>query len=432
MLHSIKAIITTSLLLVVVFSHTGYAKNLIKHHQVKAEITGNYKSLIVETAIKIDITDDKPLHFILNKAASIKSLSLDNDKAVYDFLVDDAAPSGYINDGRLLVIKTDHHQGKGKILNISYELPLAKINYVTQEFSTTSEIEIGFYTAWFLITEDNQKFSYSLDMKAPADLKLTGNAEVVRIAPGKWHLENAGQVYDIVVLGSPKLETLVFKLGQSELLLSHFGTDPEIISLFSTDVQNMLSLFSEKFGPMSSLSSRYHFVLATREEGSSYSRGNFAVMTKVDPADYHELYKVTAHEIGHFWWTGADSGSWQDWLNEGFAEYASMIALEAKYAGKYSGPLWNKAQEKFATLPAIEGLSRNDKYAHSVLYQKGAYLLHQLRSKGTDKQFFGLLKSAHLFNVDTTEQFIKQVKKYYPQGDVDWFKKALATGNSPS
>jgi aminopeptidase N len=39
------------------------------------------------------------------------------------------------------------------------------------------------------------------------------------------------------------------------------------------------------------------------------------------------MSSLIAHETGHFWWTGAETDSWHDWLNEAFAEYANMLYI---------------------------------------------------------------------------------------------------------
>ncbi len=267
-------------------------------------------------------------------------------------------------------------------------------------------------------------------MKVPSGVRVAGNADVSLKAPNLWYLENEGEVFDIVFFASLNLETRSYKFGSSELLLSHMGTSPEIVRHLSDDIGAIHLLYSKNFGPLSSQKSNYHFIMTTRKNGPSYSRGNFAVMTKMDMSEYRSLFKVTAHEIGHFWWNKADINSWQDWLNEAFSDYSSFMALRAKYGEKYVTALWQKAQESFYTLPPIMGISRTHKKAQEVLYQKGAYLLHQLRQKTPDKQFFDLIKSTYRSKVVTTDQFIGQIALFYSEEDVAWFRNTLAAGKN--
>ncbi len=36
----------------------------------------------------------------------------------------------------------------------------------------------------------------------------------------------------------------------------------------------------------------------------------------------HEVYiRYLAHEAGHVWWHMSQKDNWEDWMNEGFAEY---------------------------------------------------------------------------------------------------------------
>lgn len=107
---------------------------------------------------------------------------------------------------------------------------------------------------------------------------------------------------------------------------------------------------------------------------------------------------LMAHEMAHQWWAiSVGIGSWSDfWLNEGFAEYASLLYLE-------------QVQGREAFLRAIEGLEtqlaelrakgperplhfEGWKDATDALgrwpYVKGALFLHQLRLRVGDELFW--------------------------------------------
>lgn len=98
------------------------------------------------------------------------------------------------------------------------------------------------------------------------------------------------------------------------------------------------------------------------------------------------------HELAHQWWGNAvGPKTWKDiWLNEGFSTYS-----EALYWEKTSG-----IDALKTTLAAKTGLFRNgtlynpDKNLFSSLvYDKGAWVLHMLRKEVGDDTFFKILRN---------------------------------------
>ncbi|MDT8401169.1 MAG: hypothetical protein RQ743_05700 [Bacteroidales bacterium] len=58
--------------------------------------------------------------------------------------------------------------------------------------------------------------------------------------------------------------------------------------------------------------------------------------TKADYYDSRIGYaRYPAHEISRLWWLRADANTWEDWLNEGFAEYTALVVLRELYGKEY-------------------------------------------------------------------------------------------------
>lgn len=107
---------------------------------------------------------------------------------------------------------------------------------------------------------------------------------------------------------------------------------------------------------------------------------------------------LMAHELAHQWW-GVSVGidSWSDfWLNEGVAEYASLLFLEhASGKTRFESEIAN-LRSRFADLQA----SGKDRPLHfeswkdasdalgDLPYVKGALFLHRLRTQIGDAQFW--------------------------------------------
>ncbi len=111
---------------------------------------------------------------------------------------------------------------------------------------------------------------------------------------------------------------------------------------------------------------------------------------------------VVAHEIAHQWFgDSVTEATWADlWLSEGFATYFAGLFLQ-KYEGEAAFRAYMKdnaaeyfAYEKTARTP-IHDTETEDLFAllNKNNYEKGSWVLHELRGMLGDKVFFAALKN---------------------------------------
>jgi len=110
---------------------------------------------------------------------------------------------------------------------------------------------------------------------------------------------------------------------------------------------------------------------------------------------------LIAHELAHQWFGNKITcGSWQDiWLNEGFATYLSGLVIE-DFDGPTSFKNWRDGRVNFITsqpggsvyVPAQDTLSVGRVFSSRLSYNKGAMVLHMLRKKLGDQDFYQALQ----------------------------------------
>ena len=173
--------------------------------------------------------------------------------------------------------------------------------------------------------------------------------------------------------------------------------------------------------------------------------------------------EVTAHEVSHQWWghmVGWESYHDQ-WLSEGFADFSAGLYLQftEKNADKYI-KYWETARKRLTDKNAfgqrandagpvwmglrLESFKNDNGYA-AVVYGKGGYILHMLRSmmysaKDGDKGFIDMMHDfvqQHLNRNATTESFQAVAEKHMtPAMDVegnhrlDWFFRQWVYGTA--
>ncbi|MEM8889349.1 MAG: M1 family metallopeptidase, partial [Bacteroidota bacterium] len=167
------------------------------------------------------------------------------------------------------------------------------------------------------------------------------------------------------------------------------------------ETPNILRFFEEKSG-IPYVQQAYSQVLV----GSNYQdMSGLAVFNTTYPAavfkDSSEIH-LTAHELAHQWWgnmiTCETFGHF--WLNEAFAVYMATAFNEERFGkGKYESDIALyksiyddlKKRKKDKALVFSKWISNRDN--RSVVYYKGAYVLHLLREEMGDEAFWKGVKS---------------------------------------
>jgi aminopeptidase N len=123
------------------------------------------------------------------------------------------------------------------------------------------------------------------------------------------------------------------------------------------------------------------------------------------------LEQVVAHEIAHQWFgDSVTESTWADlWLSEGFATYFAGLFLQ-KHDGEDAFKAYmQRAAETYLTFAKTSRTPIHDTETEDLMkllnannYQKGAWVLHMLRSQLGDDAFFRGLRSYYVAHKDST------------------------------
>jgi len=401
------------------------AKPIIEHQDIQVTVDAKMQHVQVSTHMRFKGLIKEPIEFLLNKSARDLNVKQGNKDITFNF--DQSKFANPFIEGYLLTL----NQGKTGIAEATfrYTLPIAGISYwnaknLPPEYSSLNGFETGLYSAW-LPTElglSDGGFSYKVTVNAPQGYQILGNGKVTQESDNKWLVSSTALQFDVPLIVSNKLEKRTFKSGAGTVEINHFGKSKQEINKLVVDIGDILSLFTQQYGELQQ-SGSVQFVFVPRSDGASFSRKGFAAITRSGS----ELgkYATIAHEVGHFWWSGADVSSWEDWLNESFAEHASLTAINKKFGQD----IFNKRIQLFAKQTkkarAIVGLDRNHDSATMILYRKGPALLEKLRAKMGDESYFAFLTELVVLDVKTTSGLLEQLKAKVSSADHLWFAEAL-------
>ena len=150
------------------------------------------------------------------------------------------------------------------------------------------------------------------------------------------------------------------------------------------------------------------------------------VTSMVGNDDFGFDENVVVHELSHQWWGDMITcNSWHDiWLNEGFASYCEALYFEVK-EGDYSFHSYINSMSYYGGGSVyIEDTTSVYSIFGSIVYDKGAWVLHMLRHIVGDTTFFDIMRayynSAYKYKTATTAQF-QELCESVSGKDLDYF-----------
>ncbi|MBN1952259.1 MAG: hypothetical protein JW801_13750 [Bacteroidales bacterium] len=200
--------------------------------------------------------------------------------------------------------------------------------------------------------------------------------------------------------------------GDSVLVQNYIYNDSAYLERNRTDIDatgDLITLFSNLLGPYPFRKEKYGHCLAPIQGGMEHQ-------TMTTLSDFR--FNLVSHELAHQWFGDhVTCSSWQDiWINEGFASYFELIAIEflrskPEYVSWLTESLMLITSRPAGSVYVPESEINSDSriFDHRLSYEKGAYLLHMLRYEiADDTLFFEALRNyltEYAGKVATAEDF---------------------------
>jgi len=182
----------------------------------------------------------------------------------------------------------------------------------------------------------------------------------------------------------------------------------------------MLQVFSDVYGQYPFVNEKYGIVQFTFSGGMEHQ----TITGQSSVSGW-----LSAHELAHQWWGDMITcATWKDiWLNEGFATFSEALWEERKAGGSvaayHSRMRYRKPRSSSGTVYVYNPTSTSTIFNGTNVYQKGAWVVHQLRHVLGDTAFFKALldyRKTYSGQSVTTAQFQQSVEQSTGM-KLDWF-----------
>lgn len=377
------------------------------------------------------------LHFYIHKDLIIHNITCGGlDK--YEVEEDIANWSPFISESKKITIYFKEPLLKGEKVDISfnYSGQIRKIEGSGVNRITEKWVELGIYAPWFPLLESFDKAWFKVKVSfEEGKYVVVGSNNIKEVGDG-WLIDQKVPFIDCSFLASEYFVDNQYGSQVSQIDCKVYYIDEKHKSIAKTLSDQslwILDSFINKFGDINHQD--YSIVIVPREDGGGYNRPGLVVLPDLseDQSVTHYKYlsgdignfKYLAHEIAHLWWSKADMTTWEDWLNESFAEYSCLIAIRNYYGEKEFKGIIEKYIEGSKTLPPIKGIDRGHENAFDVLYIKGPVLLYELEREIGKKVFEKLLNEIHTNKISNIEKLIDKLSELTHRETVENFIKKL-------
>lgn len=364
--------------------------------QMKLELSANIKDKSIDVMAILE-TDkkSKSIEFAINTLMKIESISSDNLNLQYD--IEENYKLEFRPPCKKIIVNCDNSTDCIKILYTG--IISGWHNSITESF-----ISLNLYSAWFPVVDNFETVEKNVLIKNIPDFMLLKGIMTEQgwkykcdsfdcnlLAVKNWNRQSSsvnGSVFNVHF--DDKVDG---KESKSKIMLKM--------------VEDILKSYIELLGNVRIKPCEFDILISSDEASQGgYCRENLVVLSELAEDELYTEHHL-AHELAHVWSTGADVFSWEDWLNETFAETMALYHIKEKFGETVYGTYISKLTQEVDELPAIKTI---DGSRPSGVHEKGTYLMHKVGEE------FGVDKLINLVNIfikleeKNTENFLSRVR----------------------
>lgn len=399
-----------SLLVIITLSTFAKAQE-IKSYNGKISID-SLKILNADFKIHYSNSNESEFYFNLNKNAKIEKIEINKKSITYKTEND----TDFMPDFKKIIIKNNFP--KNFNLEIKYSYPLNKIEHPTFIYNP-NWIELSLYTGWFPLNFNDKNYSYKLDFETPENYEIISSGNISK-SKNKTIILNNENYKDIPVILSNKFQ--IFSAKNESI--KFYGTElsKEQIKDIQNTSDNIYNFYEKNFGKSDSK----NLIVAINPfaHPMSYARKGFISLSLKNGFSNSDK-KTLAHEIGHLWWKNASFGTYEEWLNESFAEFSALKWMQQKLSPTEFDEFLRKYETAYQKPIKISQINPNDDSWYSIVYFKCPYILYKLERKIGNEKMIQFLKTTYESRISNSKDLLKTLRIYTDENTVNEFKSEI-------
>lgn len=410
----------------------------LNHYRIDLNLVPSDKLIESRIYLEFHSREDnlKDIVFYLHKQFNIREVT-GRLVSGFHFNREGKSPASYLPEGRPVKIQFSRPLRKEESTTLHFiydgtitEWPSWSANIISEDW-----VEIGLYLPWFPYNAEYGDFTFEAKVKIDPAFQVCSYGQAKRSGP-VWTVLSDDQTDDIIIIASKRLKS--HTLHKKDLLINvHYVTlQNSTAKQMGEDLHAAMTIFKSWFGD--NKSKAISLVESVRERGGGYARRGLIVLGGLDDQMYTEKREAyihyLSHEVAHIWWRGASTVNWEDWMNEGFAEYSALLVVREMFGRESFERRLSGKLEGIQNIPPIWDFNRNDRSTpkkreeiEKILYSKGPVLLYELEEKIGKVKFLEFCRRLVANNITSTEGLLKILGNLEGDEVKIWFEILLKT-----
>ena len=391
---------------------------IVNRYDIQLDIDVEKKTLDVTVTTQIDFKGRECIDFTLWKYSVINHIRCKKKDLAYTFDTTSQSPNQYIRQGAPLRLSAPKSKGKCEV-TFEYTCNLDSLNSWMSSMEK-DWVQLGYYMAWFPINKDSRDFTANVSVSINDGYSVSGSGIVERRG-NEWKMSQPWGGFDLQIVASPNLKSkkMTDEGRTFEVVYTDFADADADSALVACN--KALQFYTRLF--KTNPSNDYMKFLVVPGRGGGISRKNFIAYTA---RRFNENFKTAiGHEMGHFWWNKAPTFSWEDWLNEGFAEFSMLWYIKCHFSKHIFDCYLEACRENARHACPIYEVDRDAPEAYDALYNKGALLLYDLSQKVGEEKFFDFMQGVTEREITSTEQLLKYAEDTLGRDVKDWIENRI-------
>ena len=275
------------------------------------------------------------------------------------------------------------------------------------------------YAGYNIITEEIKALSwYSVWFPQDFPLNITHDEVIIEDArdlfivkgifddeKGTWHYGGSGyDQFNIIAYKKNVLHTLSNDLINIYFIEDDIGKYADITTKTYKDILDFYNgfLFRQMELPVLDIAC----VSPAIKTGGAYQRKGLFFTPDLGNDDLYRTW-ILAHETAHNWCQGADGLTWEDWLNETTAEWASLLYALNNNNQKLFHWIIDSKIERAKNYPPIKTI---DGSRPQGIHEKGTILFYEIYKKYGKEPIKKMVRGFTDLDKKNTENFIEMIK----------------------
>lgn len=285
-----------------------------------------------------------------------------------------------------------------------------------------NKIELTVDSFWFPFDA-----RFDTDLTADVNIRIDGDWSAVGVGTAHrttqgYRFEQTDPAFDIAV----SLLSNSVKIIADGYVIHDARTEPGAKMTELTAVLDgctaYLNRLSGSAGPLPQAS----VIVTDRPEGG-YSRGTLIALTDIENEDEEALRQFICHELAHYW-SKANAGGPENWINEGIADYLANMAVRDVMGVDVFDARMRRYSEQLVgkTLPPIWTPDLTERPPYLIMYRAAPLALQALEQRVGEAAFAGLMQRVMTDRVRTTPDLLSLVNALEGAEMRNWFEARLA------